>query len=246
MFEALLESSPVKRKTRNPWAYFISLVVQTFFVGLLILIPLLYTEALPKQDMMLSWLAAPPPPPPPPPPPAAQPIRRAIKRVSQLDQGKLRAPREIPREIAIIKEDPIEEDTGGVVGGVPGGVPGGQMGGVLGGVLGGIPSAAPPPKPVAPQRIRISSGVQAAKKIHDVQPIYPPVARTARISGTVRLEAIIAKDGTIQNLRVVGQAHPLLIQAALQAVQQWRYEPTLLSGEPVEVETIIDVVFRPF
>lgn len=243
MFDTLLESSPVKKKTRNPWAYAISITVQTVFVGVLILIPLLYTEALPKQDMMLSWLAAPPPPPPPPPPAAAQPVRRAIRRPSQLDQGKLRAPREIPREIAIIKEEPIEEDTSSVVGGVPGGVPGGQIGGVLGGVLGGIPSAQPP-RPAAPSRIRVSSGVQEAKVINRVEPIYPTFAKQARIQGEVLLEAIIAKDGSIQNLRVVNQAHPLLIQAALQAVQQWRYQPTLLSGEPVEVETIIRVQFK--
>ena len=160
-----------------------------------------------------------------------------------MEAGKLRAPREIPREIEIIRDDP-QEDMGGVVGGVPGGVPGGQMGGVIGGVLGGIPSAVPPPpKPEAPKRIRVSSGVQEAKMIHRADPTYPPLAKQARIFGTVRLEAVIAADGSIQNLRVI-EGHPLLVQSALQAVQQWRYQPTLLSGEPVEVVTFIEVVFR--
>jgi len=245
MFEQLLESTTAKKRERNRWAYAISLMIQFVMVGLLILIPLLYTEALPQQQM-LSFLVAPPPPPPPPPPPAQQAIKRVVKRVSLMDAGRLRAPREIPREVTIIKEDPIpQEDIGGVVGGVPGGVPGGQMGGVLGGVLGGIPGMPPPPKPEAPKRIRVSSGVQEAKIINKVDPTYPPMAKTARIAGTVRLEAVVAADGSIQNLRVI-EGHPLLVQSALQAVQQWRYQPTLLSGEPVEVVTYIDVVFRLF
>ena len=95
----------------------------------------------------------------------------------------------------------------------------------------------------SPRRIRVSSGVQAAKVIRKVNPTYPPIARQARIQGVVRLEAIIAKDGSIQNLRVI-QGHPLLVQSALQAVRQWRYAPTLLNDQPVEVITYIDVIFK--
>ena len=129
----------------------------------------------------------------------------------------------------------------GVAFGVPGGVPGGQIGGVMGGVLGGIPSAAPPPPPQKP--IRVSSGVQSAKLLRKTTPSYPPIARQARIQGVVRLEAVIAKNGNIRNLRVI-QGHPLLVQAAVQAVQQWRYAPTLLNDQPVEVVTYIDVIFK--
>ncbi len=128
-------------------------------------------------------------------------------------------------------------------GGVPGGVPGGQAGGIVGGVLGGVSSAPPPPKPKPPKRIRVSSGVQEAKLVHRAQPVYPSIAKQARIQGTVRLEAVIAKDGTIKNLKVI-EGHPLLTQAAVQAVQQWRYEPTLLNNQPVEVQTYIDVHFK--
>lgn len=244
MFDQMLESSPLKRKRRNPWAFFFSLLLQAVMIGVMILVPLLYTEALPKQEM-LGWLVAPPPPPPPPPPPAAkQPIKR-VRRVSLMEAGKLRAPTAIPKEITIIKEEQVQDiDVGGVVGGVPGGVPGGQMGGVLGGVLGGVTSSVPPPPKVeAPKRIRVSSGVQEAKLVNRPNPIYPPIARQARITGTVLLEAIIARDGSIQNLKVI-DGHPLLVQAALQAVQQWRYEPTLLNNEPVEVVTQINVVFK--
>ncbi len=240
MFESMLESSVDKRKRRNPWAYLISISLQTVLLGALVLVGLIHTEALP-ESMQLTFLTAPPPPPPPPPPPAAKPIRRIIrKRVSQMQKGVLRAPKAIPKEIAIIEEEDIQ-DVGGVAFGVPGGVPGGQIGGVMGGVLGGIPSAAPPPPPQKP--IRVSSGVQAAKVIRKVRPTYPPIARQARIQGVVRLEAIIAKNGSIQNLRVI-QGHPLLVQSALQAVKQWRYAPTLLNDQPVEVITYIDVIFK--
>jgi protein TonB len=93
-----------------------------------------------------------------------------------------------------------------------------------------------------PKRITIGGNVQQAKLIRQPKPVYPPLARQARIQGTVHLHAIIAKDGTIQQLEVVN-GPPLLIQAAVDAVKQWRYKPTLLSDEPVEVETFIDVIF---
>ena len=132
---------------------------------------------------------------------------------------------------------------GGVVGGVPGGVPGGASG-VIGGIIGGIPSAAPPPaikeppKPKNPERIRVGGQVQAANLIKKVTPVYPPLAKQARIQGVVRFTAIIGKDGTIQNLQLVS-GHPLLVEAAKQAVSQWQYTPTLLNGDPVKVVTTI-------
>jgi protein TonB len=88
----------------------------------------------------------------------------------------------------------------------------------------------------------VSLGVQAAKLTRQVKPVYPPLAVQARISGTVRLAAVIGRDGSIQNLRVVS-GHPLLTAAALDAVRQWRYLATLLNGEPMEVITQIDVNF---
>jgi protein TonB len=116
------------------------------------------------------------------------------------------------------------------------------MGGVLGGVIGGMGAAPAPPKPKLTGPLRVGGNVQSAKIINRVQPVYPPLARQTRISGTVRLHAIIGKDGTIQSLEVVS-GHPLLQQAALDAVRQWRYQPTLLNGDPVDVDTTIDVIF---
>ncbi len=243
MFDDLVESSPVKKKTNKPWTIFLSTLLQFFLLTILILIPLIYTEALPKA-MLTTLLVAPPPPPPPPPPPAATPVK-VVKPMARLMQaGKLMAPRAIPKEVAMIKEQeiPPEVSSGAAIGGVPGGVPGGQAGGVLGGILGGVGSNLPPPPKEGPKRIRVGGQVQTAKLVNKVQPIYPPLAKQARIQGTVRLQAVIAKDGSVVELQVL-QGHPLLVQAALDAVRQWRYQPTLLNGEPVEVVTTIDVVF---
>jgi protein TonB len=128
-----------------------------------------------------------------------------------------------------------------MAGGVPGGVAGGSAGGVLGGVIGGAGIAPPPPK-VTPKRVTVGGNVQAARLVNRVQPLYPPLARQTRISGTVKLHAIIGKNGAVEQLQVVS-GHPLLVQSALDAVRQWRYQPTLLNGDPVEVDTEIDVIF---
>jgi len=190
---------------------------------------------------MATMLTAPPPPPPPPPPPAAAQVVHVKPQAHLMDAGKLMAPKVIPKEVKIIKED-AEPDMGaiGMTGGVPGGVAGGSMGGVLGGVIGGMGGA--PPKPKLGGPLKVGGNVQAARIVNRVQPVYPPLARQTRISGTVRLHAIIGKDGTIQSLEVLS-GHPLLQQAALDAVRQWRYQPTLLNGDPVDVDTTIDVIF---
>ena len=240
MFEEMVVSSPKGKKTNKSWTVIVSGIVQATFLAVLILIPLIYTEALPKASLA-TLLVAPPPPPPPPPPPAATQIVKVKPQVHLMDAGKLVAPKAIPKEVKIIKEEAEQPDAMGAMGGVPGGVPGGQMGGVIGGVIGGVGGAPPPPKP-AQQRIRQGGAVQAAMLVNRVQPQYPPLARQTRISGTVRLHAIISKDGSVQQLEVLS-GHPLLVQAALDAVRQWKYRPTTLNGEPVEVDTTIDVVF---
>jgi protein TonB len=123
-------------------------------------------------------------------------------------------------------------------------MPGGSPGGVLGSIISSVAVAPPPPPPKAttPKRIRVGGQVEAAKAIFQPKPDYPPLAKMARIQGTVRLEAIISRDGTIQDLKMIS-GHPLLVKAALEAVQRWRYQPTLLNGEPVEVVTEVDVTF---
>jgi protein TonB len=236
-------------KTKKSWTVTLAFTLEIVAICIAILIPLIYTEALPKTQLT-AFLTAPPPPPPPPPPPAAAPVKIIKVAPRQFDAGRLLAPKQIPKDIAMIKEEelPPPSASAGVVGGVPGGVPGGSAGGVIGGIIGSVPTAAPPPpppkveKPATPQRIRVGGNVQAANLIRKVTPVYPPLAKQARVQGTVRFTAIISKDGTIQQLQLVS-GHPLLVQAAQDAVKQWLYKPTLLNGEPVEVVTQIDVNF---
>jgi periplasmic protein TonB len=211
-------------------------------VGVLILIPLIYTEALPKQQLM-TFLVAPPPPPPPPPPPAAVPIKVVKQIQSDLTNGQLRTPTKIPEKVQMIKEEeapPPVMASGGVVGGVPGGIPGGQMGGVIGGIISSTPVAVP--KVATPARVRVSQGVSSGLLIKKVQPNYPPLARQARIQGQVLLQAQISKDGSIENLSLIS-GHPMLAPAAIEAVRQWRYKPYMLNGEPVAVDTQVVVNF---
>jgi protein TonB len=219
-----------------------SFVFQAFLVGILVLIPLLFTEALPKTQLM-TFLVAPPPPPPPPPPPAAAPVKIVKQVQTDIVNGQLRTPTKIPEKVQMIKEDeapPPVMSAAGVVGGVPGGVPGGSMGGVIGGIISSTPVAVP--KVATPQRVRVSQGVTQGLLIRKIQPAYPPLARQARIQGTVLLQAEISKEGTIENLRLIS-GHPMLAPAAIEAVKQWRYKPYILNGEPVEVETQITVNF---
>jgi protein TonB len=130
-----------------------------------------------------------------------------------------------------------------VIGGVPGGVAGGALSGILGGVAVAPPPPPPPPKPKAPTApIRVGGNVQQANLIKQPKPVYPPLAKAARIQGTVKFTAKISKDGTIQELTLLS-GPPLLVAAAQQAVSQWQYKPTLLNGDPVEVITTIDVNF---
>jgi len=240
MFEDSLMESGGRLKTKRGATTILAFILEVLFLIVLVLLPLIFTEALPTKQLM-TMLTAPPPPPPPPPPPAAAPV--VVKKIqSELDNGQLRTPTAIPKKVQMIKEDEPPPSTGpaGVVGGVPGGVPGGAMGGVLGSVMSGMPTAVP--KAATPQRVRVSQGVSQGLLVHKVQPSYPPLARQARIQGVVVLQALIGKDGNIQNLHVVS-GHPMLTNAALEAVKEWKYKPYFLNGEPVEVETTINVNF---
>ncbi len=176
-----------RRQTRVGVLCFLGLCRPQFW-RILILIPLIYTEALPKA-MLSTLLIAPPPPPPPPPPPAA--VKTIVKPVARLIQsGKLMQPRAIPKEVAVFKEAELPPDVinnAGATGGVFGGIPGQGM------VSG--PVAPPPPKPTAPQRVKQGGNVTAASILTQTRPLYPPLARQARIQGNVVLHAIIDKDG---------------------------------------------------
>jgi protein TonB len=241
MFEDSLIESGGRLKTKRGVTTFLSFGLQIALVGVLVLIPLLFTEALPKTQLM-TFLVAPPPPPPPPPPPGAQQIKVVKQFQTDIFKGQLRTPTKIPEKVQMIKEEeapPPVSTMAGVVGGVPGAA-GGQMGGVIGGIINSTPIAVP--KVATPQRVRVSQGVTQGLLIRKIQPTYPPLARQARIQGAVLLQAEISKDGTIQNLRLIS-GHPMLAPSAIEAVKQWKYKPYILNGEPVEVETQITVNF---
>ena len=135
--------------------------------------------------------------------------------------------------------------------GDPPGVPGGLEGpsSAFPSLISAVKPAPPPekpkvepPKPPPPQLIAVSKGAQLARLIRQVKPIYPVIAQQTRVSGTVLLTGVISKDGTIRNLQVIS-GNPLLVKAAVDAVSQWIYRPTLLNGEPVEVSAPIEVNF---
>jgi len=229
MFNQLVVSGQ-QEGTHKRWTVATSFGVQLIIVGVMILIPLIYTEALPK-GMLNTFLVAPAPPPPPPPP--AAPVKVVRPRIVQ--PQTMTAPTVIPKKVEMIKDEAPDVGAAGNGFGVAGGT-----GDALGG---GIMNTAPPPPPKPTQtRIKVGGQVAAAKLMHQVLPTYPAIAKTAHVSGTVRLHAIISKDGSIQELQYIS-GPPLLMRAAMDAVKQWKYSPTLLNGEAVPVETQIQVIF---
>jgi len=228
--------------TKRPWTVAASLAGQTLFVGVMMLVPLLQTGVIVPARLAGILIAHPPGPPPRAveTQPAAE-VNRSKTTVPRIFIAVLRQPGRIPDRILIDDGAPqpaFIADSAGP--GVPGGIV--SDSGVS--LFEAPQVAAPPPRPAAPAppRVRVGGAVQAGRILHEVAPVYPALARQARISGQVRLEAIIAKNGRIENLQVLS-GHPLLVQAALDAVRQWVYRPTLLNGEPVEVVTLIDVNF---
>jgi periplasmic protein TonB len=150
--------------------------------------------------------------------------------------NQLTAPTKIPKDIKMVAEKEAPPSSFGVAGmeGL-----GGSSGGVMGSVFG---SGGPKVQAAAPKKVNISAGVATGMLIQKTTPIYPPIAKAARVSGTVILQATISKSGTIENLRVVS-GPAMLQQSAMDAVRTWRYRPYLLNNEPVEVETTINVIF---
>lgn len=162
-----------------------------------------------------------------------------------MDPSKFTAPKEIPKEIPPPMDDipDISSVSGGVAGGVPGGVVGGVPG-AAGSVIGGGPSAPPPPPPPPEKKepIRVGGNVQSSKLIRRVEPDYPELAKRARVQGMVLLQVTVDEQGSVAEVKVV-RGHPLLNQAAIDAVTQWKYSPTLLNGEPVPVIATVTVNF---
>jgi len=222
-----------------------SMLAHAVLVAAVIVLPLFLVQDLaPPTDAVRAFFVAPPlvTPPPLPPPPAGSPLRRtttAVRTPPPPDTSVFRAPVEVP---AALPDDPGIDLTGGfgVEGGVEGGIEGGVIGGIVGGVVGGVvvgaPAATPPP-------VRVGGNIKAPKIRHRVPPIYPQLARQARVSGIVILEAHVDDHGAVQSVKVLRGA-PLLDEAAMEAVRQWRYQPLLLNGQPSAFLLVVTVSFN--
>jgi protein TonB len=252
MFEQMILAEARGKK----WTMLVALAGQVALIGALVLIPMLTLQQLPLPELSTVLVAPPPDPPPPPPPaPAATAPRVTPVVVRHFDANQLFTPKTVPKTVAVLPDLPAAPAEAPALAGVPGGVAGGQIGGVvggvLGGVIGGVPSAVPPPppppakapEPVTPQVIRVGGQVEAAKVISAPPPVYPVLAKDARVGGTVQLDATIGEDGHIENLKLLS-GPPLLVEAAMQAVKQWTYSPTILNGKPVKVRTQVMVNFQ--
>jgi periplasmic protein TonB len=238
MFADSLLDNPRANRLRRGWTTLASFGLQALVVGALLMLPLIYTQGMPQLQLMAALVA---PAPPPGPPPAVTHPRAASAVVQSNMLGEhLLAPQSIPQSVVLIVETspPPPLDPGSWI---PGGTGDRSGGGSVPYALAGPPAVVvPPPPPVArPPRV---SRMMEGNLVHKVQPEYPPLARAARIQGSVVLKAIISKEGTIKDLKVVN-GHPMLVKAALEAVSQWRYRPYYLNNEPVEVETQVTVNF---
>ena len=221
----------------------LSTTVQVVAVATVLVVPALFVaDQIPEIPTMMAFVAPPPPPPAPPPPaprPAAAkpiPAARPIPTTSELA-----APVDVPRTI-----EPEPAAAEGLDEGVPGGVEGGIPGGVVGGVVGGIPDIPAPPPPPPPQRgpIRTGGQIETPALLHRVEPYYPPMAVAARLEGMVILEAIIGRDGTVAEVKVLRSAGVLLDREALLAVRQWRFKPLLLNGQREEFILTVTLSFH--
>ncbi len=240
MFEGSLFESGGQIQTKRGVTTAVSVVAQSLLLGAAVLMPLLYTEALPTRQMIIDFV--------PLPPRGAPPAGRTheahphtnLSR-SEIENGHIRVPGPIPTHAAEIHDVAAPEiDDGLPNDGVPWGTRSGPPG-IPDGILNARPAVAPHYEPTA--RVAMSGGVTLGHLVLRVEPVYPKLAIAARIQGDVLLHAIIGRDGTIQNLSLVS-GHPMLAQAAMDAVRHWRYQPFLLSGRPIEVETEVTVRFR--
>lgn len=239
MFEDSLFDSGAGSRPRKTWPKVISFTLEMCAVGLLVIAPLIYTQALPKQQL-IDIVQLPSPPTGRPPTPEVRTEIRAARDNHETRDDVLHEPNYIPRTTSMVHDEPSSEGPPSIGDFVVGGT----SGPTTSAVITDIARAVPPTivKPLPPQKLRVSSGVAAGMLVYQLKPQYPRLAVQARIQGTVVLQAVIGKDGTVQDLRLIS-GHPLLAPAAIEAVKQWRYRPYLLNNEPAEVDTQINVNF---
>ncbi len=238
--KALLETSTTEQARRSPLQWAGAMVLHVVIIAASIIIPLYITGTIHLNEYNQVPLVAPPPPAPAA--GAVAPHFTHPKAKLNYTLQKLTAPTAIPKNVSVGSENAAEAAPD--LGGVPGGVPGGVIGGVVGGVLGGNGTAVPTsPEPRPMRKLVRLSNLKAPRQRYSVNPVYPPLARNARIGGTVVVDAVIDEHGNVVQVNALS-GHPLLINAALKAVLQWKYEPTTLNGQPVSVELQVQVHFN--
>jgi protein TonB len=222
-------------RSGRAWAWPVTAILHTLGAAAIVVVPLLGDEPLPERSTAVqAFFVAPAlaPAPPPPPPAAARP-RTAPPVEPKSAPAAFTAPVDVPESVS-----PEASLDLGIEGGVPGGVEGGVPGGVVGGIVGGLEEAPPPP----PQVVRVGGVIREPRKIKDVPPVYPRVALNAKIQGIVILECTISPQGRVEGVQVL-RGVPMLDEAAVAAVRQWVYTPTLSSGVPVGVVMTVTVNF---
>jgi periplasmic protein TonB len=245
--EAMLEQSTTRHR-RSPRQWAISFFIHFAILMLLLLVPLYFSQGIDMKRMEMTLLVAPLPPmaAPPLPPVAVARVVHATPKV--FTPGKLTAPTFIPKALPSTSSEPTppEEMLAGSMAGVAGGVPGGQLGGIVGGMPNlAAPVAVPAPAAEGPKRtVRVGGEVKPPRLIYGPAPVYPLLANQSHIQGTVVIDAIIDEHGKVVEAKVIS-GHPLLMQAALKAVSERRYEPTILDGEPTPVDLRVEVNFQP-
>jgi periplasmic protein TonB len=215
----------------------LSIAVHVALVGILIVIPLVAPAALPAPATAAILLFASVAPPPPPPP---APARTAQTEQPRSIINQAAAPLEAPTNIAPERETPGNAQLLSAIENSGATVPGGEIG------IPGSSGSPPPPSPrtEAPSPpVRPGGDIRPPAKIKDVKPIYPVIAQIIKVQGVVIIEATIGPNGRVQDAKVL-RSHPLLEAAALDAVRQWEFTPTLLNGSPVSVVMTVTVDFR--
>jgi protein TonB len=266
IFRSLPATFPDKDKYRKP-SVISSLVFHGVLILLVVLVPLLAPQSLSRQALLVSLVSPLAPPAPAPPPLAPAPLPKAAppKAVKPVDRPvvpeALVVPAAIPRDVVRVIDAPAGGELIGALGDdrLPEGMPGGILGGFLSSnsnanippaMAAPAPPPPPPPPPVAAAKpaaptgpVRVGGMVKEPRAVKMVPPRYPTLASRARVGGMVTLEATLTADGTVSEIRVIS-GHPLLVDAAVECVKQWRYEPTLLNGTPVAIILTAKVNFE--
>jgi protein TonB len=236
---ALLGTSVSEKKPQKPLKLVVSFLLHIVVLGALVVAPLYFSDVINVKAFQSTLLVAPPSPAPPP---AAMKMARApVVAPHAIHLNQLVAPTVVPRNVTIGKDVAPPDEVASSMGA-------GDSNGVLGGILGGTgsgPSLAPPPPsaPATPKIVHVGGDVREPALLERVSPNYPPIARISRTEGIVVIDAVIDERGNVVQAHAIS-GPPLLMAAALQAVSQWKYQPTYLNGQAVSVAMHVSVLFH--